>query len=226
MATQGMLFPEATSECRGFLGDGTRVLFYPASGHDWNPLYRLTHLVDTFVYCDWRYSAEMAAETFEEDIQNIHTATPAGESLRCESIESLDREMTRFGIQVDPGFLTQVERRRYQERIDGWEIDTTGWGRLVHLTRRIGTKERKIKLYYFGTEGVATYLRLFAEQCVVPRVVCIVSPSGSNWADLRSDNPVGTERPSDRGSGSPLGDLRTGADRACGRVPTRFRGRG
>jgi hypothetical protein len=34
-----------------------RILFYPAAGTDWNPLYRFSHLCDTFVFCDWQATA-------------------------------------------------------------------------------------------------------------------------------------------------------------------------
>ena len=35
-----------------------RVFYYPGAGQEWEPLRRLTHLCDTFIFCDWNVTQE------------------------------------------------------------------------------------------------------------------------------------------------------------------------
>jgi len=155
-----------------------RVLFYPACGFDWNPLRRLTHLADTFVYCDWGIScSDFQARLCDFD----------GEGLTLDEAQPLDDDLRSLVNAAGAPPLTPEERDRYFTAIRDFQIDRNGWGYEVSLRRRFGRVERPIRLIYFGAEGVATYHALFNAAGISPQIVVFYQPGhgfGMNWTNF------------------------------------------
>lgn len=154
-----------------------RTLFYPGCGFDWNPLRRLTHLADTFVYCDW---ATRAAD-FLANLPDF------GEDLTVEDTRPLNPALRQLMPQAGPFTPTAEEAARYENAVRDLRIDTRGWGYDVRLRRRFGTVERRIRLLYFGAEGVATYHSLFCGAKISPAILVLYRSehdASRNWTDF------------------------------------------
>lgn len=145
--------------------DGRRILYYPGAGKDFTPLFRLTHLYDTFIYAD--YGSE------ENEFRNlsswIHDALPGHVGLKvmeCQPIaaELLDR------LRDDPS--PPNNRGQHQ----GYE--KSPWGVHVRLTRTVGRIERPLDLFYLCLDGVAVYRNLFLKSCTSPRGICFIATDG------------------------------------------------
>lgn len=155
----------------------SRTLFYPGCGLDLNPLFRLTHLYDRFVFCDLSCSKAEFQEIFftNGDGQLGRDLTRRGgrDWLRVDSVEELSEEYLpgshHLFLNVE---MSDDEMRRYKRSRDEWERGISDWGYRVRLRRCFGGHERPVTLYFLRTEGAATYWRLFASRNGAPAAVC------------------------------------------------------
>lgn len=161
-----------------------RVFFYPAAGlEDWYPLHYFSHpdddnrdmLSDLFVLCDW---ARQAAD-FEKAIRDRKTLNrerPAGSHLECRVIRKVQPEhLGTASVHANFDFLTDDEKAAYQDKYEQCAV-RKGWGCLAEIVREDQNDVQRFPLLYLGAEGVATYLKLFAGQCIIPHVLCIKNP--------------------------------------------------
>jgi len=152
-----------------------QVFYYPGACLDWEPLRRLTHLCDTFIFCDWNVSAESVTGDFglagvttdfiiplcKEDVAYLADRNPLHRSLEY-------RVAALVGGPAEP-----------------WEP----WAKYAQLTRTVGGVTRKLHFFYLGMEGITAYFNLFAPHKMAPRVLCMQFGMDSNgvqfgdWAD-------------------------------------------
>ena len=133
-----------------------RVFYYPGAGQEWEPLRRLTHLCDTFIFCDWN----VAAESVTGDFGLVGVVT--------DFIIPLCKE--------DVAYLTDLQPlpRRIRDGVrDLAGADVKPWGKYAQLRRTVGDVTRNRHFFYLGMEGITAYFNLFAPQRTAPRVLCM-----------------------------------------------------
>ena len=133
-----------------------RVFFYPGAGHDWEPLHRLTHLCDTFIFCDFGVAAASVAGDF---------GLPG---LRTDSIVPLDADTVTY--LSDPTSVPDNIRHN----LEGGQRTPAAqpWGKYARLTRTVGNIERRIDFFYLGMESVTAFFHLFIPESTAPKVIC------------------------------------------------------
>jgi len=156
---------------------GSRIFFYPACGHDWNPLHHFTHLCDTFVYCDYNADRDEMIG-FERELEE-------GGYLEI----AAEMPMTLYGDNVNPLATPNPEQA------DDFPHVEKAFGKFVRLTRKIGSLRREIRLFYFRAEGATLYRNLFTERSIAPRIICLKQCQdgfgGQNWTNfLNWDGPL------------------------------------
>jgi hypothetical protein len=169
---------ESQRETPKLLGSlrGSRILFYPACYKDWNPLHRFTHLCDTFVYCDYN--------AVRDEFRDWEGMIRAEFGLEFTNVHDLDTQAVMDLATPD------------EQQADDFPIVGGAWGKVVNLTRHIGSVQRKIRLLYFRAEGATLYRNLFNKRFIAPRMVCLKQCQdgfgGQNWTTfLRWDGPLG-----------------------------------
>jgi hypothetical protein len=136
-----------------------RVFYHPGARLEWEPLRRLTHLCDTFIFCDWNVAAESVTGDFGL----------AGVETDFNFIIPLCKE--------DVAYLTDLQPlpRRIREGVRhlvGAHVEPS-WGKYAQLTRTVGDVTRKLHFFYLGMEGLTAYFNLFAPHKMAPRVLCM-----------------------------------------------------
>ena len=155
-----------------------QVFYYPGAGNDWEPLRRLTHLCDTFIFCDWNE----AAESVTGDFGLAGVTTDFLIPLRMKEKEDMaylaDRKSLPRSLQAGVAAL------------DGGPAEPwVPWAKYAQLTRTVGGVTRKLHFFYLGMEGITAYFNLFVPHKMAPRVLCIkfsMDPNGKqfvDWAD-------------------------------------------
>ena len=151
----------------------SRTLFYPHPPFscDWNPLFHLSHLCDTFIFADLENRHDIS-----EQLENIQNNTPVGVGL------SLVGEVRQFNLDLqpfdggvpglglgdnpEPILIEEAARMGQLQRLPTcrcWEAD---------IERTVGTTRRLLKVIYIQAGGITAYLRLFHAQNCAPRIVC------------------------------------------------------
>jgi hypothetical protein len=134
-----------------------RVFYYPGSGQEWEPLRRLTHLCDTFIFCDWNVAAESVTGDF--GLADVET----------DFIIPLCKEDVAYLIDLQP------LPRRIREgvrHLAGAHVEPS-WGKYAQFTRKLGDKKQKLHFFYLGMDGITAYFNLFAPHKMAPRVLCM-----------------------------------------------------
>lgn len=134
-----------------------RVFYYPGSGQEWEPLRRLTHLCDTFIFCDWNVAAESVTGDF--GLADVET----------DFIIPLCKEDVAYLIDLQP------LPRRIREgvrHLAGAHVEPS-WGKYAQFTRTVGDVTRKLHFFYLGMDGITAYFNLFAPHGTAPRVLCM-----------------------------------------------------
>ena len=147
-----------------------RVFYYPGAWIDWEPLLDLTHLCDTFIFCDWNVTEESVTGDFGLAGVTTDFIIP----LRKEDVAYL----------ADLGTLPRSVRQGVQALV-GEPVDEP-WGKYAQLTRTVGNEIRKLHFFYLGMEGITAYFNLFAPHKMAPRVLCMkfgMDPNGKQFWD-------------------------------------------
>jgi hypothetical protein len=152
----------------------TKSLFYIAPGFDFEPLWRMSHLCDTFFYANLYYSLDQVLSSIEAQLRSSDKV----ELVSIEIDRSFD-EITHFDLHSEfrshllsaYGLLSPTEQSNYTNsfvpalREDQWLI-------VVKLKRK--STGRPITLYYFTGEGLASYVALSKNGKYAPRVLCTI----------------------------------------------------
>ena len=161
-----------------FLNSKPHTFFYPGAGLDFQPLCRLTHLFDRFIFCD----LSVSEDAFCRVMKNIGNWSS---SRRCNRPTG-GLELVKLR-RLSPAMIPQVrecrdllrriemspdEHFRYWRCHDAWQTGPK-WGMAATLLRRIGNSQRRITLFYLGTEATVTYLKLFSLRNAAPAAVCL-----------------------------------------------------
>lgn len=149
-----------------------QVFYYPGAGTDYEPLRRLTHVCDTFIFCD----PGVVSDHVCGDFKFSGLATEFVVPLTREDLEYLT-EKTAL-----PSRLA-ARLQKIGERADG------PWGKYARLSRTVGEATKTIHFFYLGMEGNTVYYNLFAPAKTAPRVLCMkfgMDPNGwlfGNWSE-------------------------------------------
>lgn len=141
------------------LNNRGRTLFYPASYDDWQPMIRLSHLCDTFLYCD----LGMTQGTFLSGLPGNHFPHDNLRLLDLQSIADVDLSLFENAeTAVERMFPNAHFAHRYQPRM----------GQIASLEVRMGDSVRPITLIFLNQEGIAAYHGIYSSRNVSPRVIC------------------------------------------------------
>ncbi len=153
---------------------GQRVFFYPGAGHDWEPLHRLTHLCDTFIFCDWVVSAKSVIGDFKLPGLTTDFIGP----LHNDIVEHLsDRR------QLPPNIRNIVEGFGH--------APVEPWGKYARLTRTVGDVTRTIHFFYLGMDGITAFFNLFIPDKFAPQVICLKFGMDPNGQHFHWQGPLG-----------------------------------
>ncbi len=122
-----------------------RVLFYPACGLDWEPLYRFAGACDTFIYCD---RGRLPNGDFDFEHGPFARA-----GLRCEGVQRL------------PDILV--------DGLSGHQGGVHAQGFRVFVSCAVTDPPRLVQLWYFSIEGALLYRNLFNRRKWAPEYLCI-----------------------------------------------------
>ena len=156
-----------------------RIYFYAVSGYDWQPLYRLTHLFDVFIYVDSRSTLEQFNAAWQ---QVANAQTPAGRGLRIPNTDE-EAELANkvfqapsynwpgeLGITVsgptcgewavaeEPRFVSQQLHRAFR------------------LKRRVGGRDRDVWFMFLRGNPLTAYRDIFIHHRIVPEGLAIGAP--------------------------------------------------
>jgi hypothetical protein len=149
-------------------------LYYIAPGFDFEPLWRMSHLCDTFFYANLRY-------TLDEVKNSIQTQLQDSSKVEIVSMEIDERfnEITHFDLHYqNETHLRQAfqllhphEKAEYNDIFIPEQFEDQ-WMITIKLRRK--STNRIITLYYFTGEGLACYVALSRNGEFAPRVLCTI----------------------------------------------------
>jgi hypothetical protein len=149
------------------------VFFYPASGFDWQPLHRFSHLCDVFVYADPRATKEQWLEERQALEPGATTKTRAGENLKTSQILAWDFACNR----VLTGAVGQLAEMRNEAWTRIPDLQTRpAWGAVQRLTRHVGGVAKDIWLIFLAGSPLAAYERLFVQTRTAPECLALHRP--------------------------------------------------
>ncbi|HRZ57810.1 MAG TPA: hypothetical protein P5525_20410 [Candidatus Paceibacterota bacterium] len=76
-----------------------RAFFYPRSGCDWMPIYRLSHMADLFVFVDWTVTEKEWNQAYQVITRK---ATPAGDGLGHFQIANPETNYQKLEAEIGP----------------------------------------------------------------------------------------------------------------------------
>jgi hypothetical protein len=148
--------------------------FYIGPGFDLEPLWRMSNLCDTFFYANLFYSLEEVEKSIREQLAS-------SKHVKLDSFEldeSFD-ETTHFNL--DSNFQSHLRRAAAlltPEELNDYNasfvpaLRKSQWCISIGLTRICTGK--KMKLFYFTGEGLASYVALSKNGRYAPRVLCTI----------------------------------------------------
>lgn len=164
--------------------------FYPASGLDFEPLKRFSHVCRTFVYVDWN----LEPDAVEEAVQSLAgdlVLHGVPEVVRPE--ELMPSVAVPQAVAMPQGFrLSPYEQQAYQHRRETSVAGRSPWARRFQLIRSFGDVARELSLLYIAAEGLATYAALYGQH-EAPLILCTIQSGpgfGLGWTHL--ERPGGT----------------------------------
>ncbi len=149
-------------------------LYYIAPGFDFEPLWRMSHLCDTFFYANLYYTLDKVQTSIYNQLQNSKNV----EIVSLEIDERFD-ETTHFDLHPNfrkhfkeaSSLLSPTEQRGYINTFVP-ALHESQWMITVKLRRK--STDRIITLFYFTGEGLASYVALSKNGASAPRVICTI----------------------------------------------------
>lgn len=149
-------------------------LFYIAPGFDFEPLWRMSHLCDTFFYVNLYYSLDQVLNSVEAQLRSSEKV----ELISIDVDKSFD-EINHFDLHPEfrshlnsaSRLLSAGEQRDYVNSFVP-ALKEEQWLITVQLKRK--STGRPITLYYFTGEGLASYVALSKNGKYAPRVLCTI----------------------------------------------------
>ena len=149
-------------------------LFYIAPGFDFEPLWRMSHLCDTFFYANLYYSLDQVLNSVEAQLRSSEKV----ELISIDVDKSFD-EINHFDLHPEfrshlnsaSRLLSPSEQRDYVNSFVP-ALKEEQWLITVVLKRK--STGRPITLYYFTGEGLASYVALSKNGKYAPRVLCTI----------------------------------------------------
>jgi hypothetical protein len=149
-----------------------RVLYYPASGLDWEPLQTFSTACDVFVYCDWTVRIQSLMDAIRnrrEGELNVLARSP-----KVAELTNMDGLPWNAPPDVERGF--------------------SPWCLMAKLRPDETDKAKLIQLVYFGANPVSLYTNLFTARQMAPLLICLNRPADvalDRWqAFVAADGPL------------------------------------
>ena len=147
--------------------EGHKVFFYPGAGRDWESLRHLTHLCNTFIFCDWGVTPDSVTGDFDIPGLALDFIEPLGQ-------DKVDELSSRLHLPADIRVMLG--------RFDGQEGRVKPWGKYAALRRKVGDVDRRIYFLYLGIEGVTAFSNLFIPGGAAPQMIGVVfAVDFSDW---------------------------------------------
>ena len=146
-----------------------RIFFYVASGFDWQPLHRFSHLCDCFVYVDPR-AGQVEWETHRRELEDARTM--AGGNLKGAQLLAVEEAYRDLTGVVGP--LAQMQYQAWAQ-IPAQE-NRTAWGAVQMLKRRVGGEDRITWLLLIAGDPLFAYRRLFIQTGTAPIFLALCRP--------------------------------------------------
>ena len=134
--------------------------FYPASGTDLQPLWRMSHLTRTFIYVTGTLaSPDQYIKSLRQKLAEGEHRWPGGLSL--DEVAELKKGDIEAGpVVAPPGGFPRNQEADFV-RLNAEFARRPSWGLTLRLTRRIGPAvERTLLLHVIAGEGLSTYIAL------------------------------------------------------------------
>lgn len=155
---------ELVRQLEGVKAGRVPAFFYPNAGFDWEPIFRLSHLADVFVFADGRATESRFDQAFDVIRKK---KTKVGEGLQTGQVgdplysEILERELLPVAVQEHLPWV----------REDAQPV--APWVAAKALVRYVGHLRRRVWLVFIGGSPLAAYRALFAERRIAPRCLCL-----------------------------------------------------
>jgi hypothetical protein len=134
-----------------------RILFYPGSGTDWQPLRSSAAGCDLFAYCDWNTSLE-----------DFHRAAAELSLPESATQEDLDDSVIRSGLDGEIGGLEKLP----WVKANPGSHDTRPWRRFRIVSPNADKSlSSAVGLLFIHASPIDAYRALFTERKVVPRQI-------------------------------------------------------
>ena len=130
-----------------------QVFYYPRALEDWGQLRHLTHLCDTFIFCDWNVAAKIVTGDF-----NLP-------GLRADSIVPLETDTVAYlsnSAALPANIIHDLPHPAVGQP----------WGIYAQLTRSVGNVLRPIHLFCLGMNAETAFFNLFIPRSTAPKVIC------------------------------------------------------
>jgi hypothetical protein len=147
-----------------------RVFFYAASGLDWQPIHRFSHLCDCFVYVDPRSSE---AEFEQARQQLVGQQTRAGDGLR--TVNHILPARSAYEVLTEATGELAVMRDEPWTRIPNIQ-NRAAWGAVQRLKRHVGGTSRDLWLLFVAGSPLVAYERLFIGNATAPECLALCLP--------------------------------------------------
>ena len=154
--------------------------YCPGGGGDWQPMVKLLHLCDTFVYADLCADGAQSAAALCRFFEQIGDNAQLGYALRCAEVRALtlgtdfcwmESALSRFLEEHCP-----ANAAAYREAVEPM-ADTERWGVDARLVHGVGEEAREIRLLFFQAEALAVYRGLYSDHKIAPHAV-VLPPQG------------------------------------------------
>lgn len=158
-----------------------RSCFCPGGGGDWQPLLKLHHVCDTFLYADLCADGVVTAGSLRHYFENIADA----DDLRGELVfvEARDLYMGDDLQEMEKDMAEYLEAH-HPARAAGYRetllplADKPRWGLEADLRYGVGDEARKIHMVFLQGEALAVYRGVYSAQRLAPQAVALPRQRG------------------------------------------------
>ena len=161
--------------------------FCPGGGGDWQPLVKLVHLADTFVYPDLCADGETSAASLRDFFEGISNERGLGNELRC--VDARELSLGSEFCHMEAAMCEFIEEHcpagtaAYREAVQPL-VDKERWGveaKLLHVANQVA---REIRVLFFQAEALACYRGVYSARQLAPHAM--VLPPQSARRTVRS----------------------------------------
>ena len=150
--------------------------FCPGGGGDWEPLVKLCHLCDTFVYADQCAEGADSAKSLRRWFEQIGNNPGLAYELRCLAARELTLGTPLCDMEAAMGLFLDEHRpadaAAYREAVQPL-AGQERWGVEASLRQGVGEEARDIRVLFLQGEAMAVYRGLYATKQLAPHALVL-----------------------------------------------------